>query len=129
MPARRLRLDGRSPRAILGYVALLLALALGVTELRPLARYLLPLLGVVYLAPFVTWRGGLARLFGRRGPDVRVTLAEPPVIPPPRDVTPPTGDTGPPDEHPADGRPDDGHPDDGHPERSGPDQGRSATAE
>jgi hypothetical protein len=87
-PVRRLRLDGRSRGTLIWYTIALLALAIGVTELRPFARYLLPVLGIVYLAPFVTWRGGLDRLLGRR-PAVTVTRVEPRVIPPPRDVTPP----------------------------------------
>ncbi|TMD26189.1 MAG: hypothetical protein E6I94_10960, partial [Chloroflexi bacterium] len=72
VPLRRLRLDGRSRGAILAYGIVLLALALAVTELRPLARYLLPILFLAYLLPFVTWRGGLDRLLGRRD-EVRVT--------------------------------------------------------
>jgi hypothetical protein len=66
VPVRRLRLDGRSWRTILTYTVLLLALALAVTEVEPLARYLLPVLGVAYIAPFVTLRGGIDRLLGRR---------------------------------------------------------------
>ena len=88
VPLRRLRLDGRSRGAILAYGIVLLALALAVTELRPLARYLLPILFLAYLLPFVTWRGGLDRLLGRRD-EVRVTRPEPGAITPPRNVTPP----------------------------------------
>jgi len=79
VPLRRLRLDGRSRGAILAYGIILLSLALAVPELRPLARYLLP---------FVTWRGGLDRLLGRRD-EVRVTRPEPGAIAAPRNVTPP----------------------------------------
>ena len=88
VPLRRLWLDGRSRGAILAYGIVLLALALAVTELRPLARYLLPILFLAYLLPFVTWRGGLDRLLGRRD-EVRVTRPEPSAIAEPRNVTPP----------------------------------------
>jgi hypothetical protein len=66
VPARRLHLDGRSWRTVLAYTVLLLGLALAVTEVEPLARYLLPVLGLAYIAPFVTLRGGIDRLLGRR---------------------------------------------------------------
>jgi len=88
VPLRRLYLDGRSRTAILTYAILVLALAFAVTELRPFARYLLPALFIVYLLPFVTWRGGLNRLLGRRGEDVRVERPEPRAVEPPRNVTP-----------------------------------------
>ncbi len=88
VPVRRLMLDGFSRWAIAGYAGLLLVLALGVTEARPLARYLLPLLGLAYIAPFITLGGGLDRLLGRRRSVVRVTPIPPRVIEPPRDVTP-----------------------------------------
>jgi hypothetical protein len=88
VPLRRLYLDGRSRTAILTYAIVVFALALAVTEIRPLARYLLPALFVVYLVPFVTWRGGLDRLLGRRGQEIRVVRPEPPAVEPPRNVTP-----------------------------------------
>ena len=112
-PVRRLRLDGHSRGALIGYTILLLALAVGVTELRPFARFLLPALGIAYIAPFITWPAGLERLFGRRAPAVSVTRAEPRVIPPPRNVTPPppgptdtpAGDRAPGDVPPGPGEP------------------------
>jgi hypothetical protein len=88
VPLRRLYLDGRSRSAILTYAVVLLALAVAVTEFRPLARYLLPALFLVYLAPFVTWRGGLDRLLGRRAEAVRVVRSEARAVEPPRNVTP-----------------------------------------
>jgi hypothetical protein len=88
VPLRRLYLDGRSRTAILTYAILMLVLALAVTEARPLARYLLPALFVVYLLPFVTWRGGLDRLLGRRSQEIRVVRPVPPAVEPPRNVTP-----------------------------------------
>jgi hypothetical protein len=67
---------------------LLLALGLAVTEARPLARYLLPIIGLVYIAPFITWRGGIDRLLRREAPDIEVSRREPPSLTPPRNVTP-----------------------------------------
>ena len=89
VPVRRLVLDGYSTLAIVAYVALLGLLAAGVTEARTLGRVLLPILGLAYIAPFITFRGGLDRMLGRRRPVVRVTPAETRAIAPPRDVTPP----------------------------------------
>jgi hypothetical protein len=89
VPIRRLILDGYSGWAIVGYSALLGLLAVGVTEARTLGRILLPLLGLVYIAPFITLGGGLDRLLGRRRPDIRVMPAPTRAIEPPRDVTPP----------------------------------------
>jgi hypothetical protein len=103
VPLRRLYLDGRSRSAILSYAIVLLALAVAVTEARPLARYLLPALFVVYLVPFVTWRGGLDRLLGRRE-EIRVIRPEPRAVEPPRNVTP-DGSPGDPGELDADDRP------------------------
>jgi hypothetical protein len=88
VPVRRLVLDGYPRWAILGYAALILVLALGVTEARPLARYLLPLLGLAYIAPFITFGSGLDRLLGRRRPVIHVTPVATRAIEPPRDVTP-----------------------------------------
>ena len=58
------------------------------TEARTLGRVLLPLLGLAYIAPFITLGGGLDRLLGRRRPVVRVTPVATRAIEPPRDVTP-----------------------------------------
>jgi hypothetical protein len=88
VPVRRLAHDGRSRTTIVAYVVLLVALAVGVTELRPLARYLLPALGVVYIVPFITWRAGLDRLLGGRRSTIRVIEVEPTAVEAPRDVTP-----------------------------------------
>jgi hypothetical protein len=91
VPVRRLVHDGRSTTTIVAYVVLLVALAVGVTELRPLVRYLLPALGVVYIVPFITWRAGLDRLRGGRRSTIRVIKVEPTAVDAPRNVTP-TGD-------------------------------------
>jgi hypothetical protein len=104
VPLRRLYLDGRSRTAILTYAIVMLALALAVTEVRPFARYLLPALFVVYLVPFVTWRGGLDRLLGRRNQEIRVVRPVPPAVEPPRNVTPdadPPADSGGADDSPS----------------------------
>jgi hypothetical protein len=91
VPVRRLVRDGRSVTTIVLYVVVLVALAVGVTELEPLDRYLLPALGVVYILPFITWRAGLDRLLGRR-PPVRVSRVDRPAIEGVRNVTPPESD-------------------------------------
>lgn len=88
VPVRRLRLDGYSGGAVAAYVGLILLLAIGVTEARTLGRVLLPILGLAYIAPFITFGAGLDRLLGRRRPVVSVTPVARPVIEPPRDVTP-----------------------------------------
>jgi hypothetical protein len=88
VPVRRLMLDGYSRWAVVGYAGFILLLAIGVTEARPLARFLLPLLGLAYIVPFLTLGAGFDRLLGRRRPVVRVTPVATPGIEPPRDVTP-----------------------------------------
>ena len=105
VPVRRLMLDGYSGWAIVAYCTLIGVLAVGVTEARMLGRVLLPLLGLAYIAPFITFGGGLDRLLGRRRPVVRVTpVATRAIAPPrdvtPRDVTPPDGAETPPDDRP-----------------------------
>ncbi len=97
IPTRRLYLAGWSPRALALYYLGLVTLALVVAELRAPARFLIPILVVVYIAPFVTARAGLARLFGRSG------RASSPIVsrPATRSLPPPTGtvETPPPAEH------------------------------
>jgi len=89
-PVRRLVHDGRSLTTIVLYVVILVALAVGASELA-LARYLLPALGVVYILPFITWRAGLDRLLGRR-PPIRVSRVDRPAIEGTRNVTPTNAD-------------------------------------
>ncbi|HYM83891.1 MAG TPA: hypothetical protein VEY67_07060 [Candidatus Dormibacteraeota bacterium] len=85
LPTRRLFLAGWPSPWLAVYYLAVLALALLVAELRGPARFLVPILVVAYLAPFVTVRDGLARLLGGpRPPDRR----------PPRDVTPRDADGG-----------------------------------
>jgi hypothetical protein len=87
IPARRLQLSGVSARIIGLYAVALWVLAM-IVAIRPIAtRFLVPMLLVAYLAPFVA------------GPDqVRRLLRRPPVDrggpggvdrPPMKDVTPP----------------------------------------
>jgi len=101
VPARRLRLDGRSAREIAVYLTILVVLAIGVVELERFARYLLPLLGLVYVAPFVTWQGGLDRLLGSSGPGRRTRPPARPSgpRPAPRNVTPREDGRDPRDRH------------------------------
>jgi hypothetical protein len=63
IPTRRLFLAGWSRGALLAYFLAVVGLGLVVAELRAPARFLIPILVVVYLAPFVTARAGLARFF------------------------------------------------------------------
>lgn len=78
IPTRRLQLAGWSPWALAAYYVAVAGLALLVAWFRGPARFLVPILLVVYLAPFVTARAGLDRLLGRGRPPAE-----------PRDVTPP----------------------------------------
>jgi hypothetical protein len=70
IPARRLQLSGFSARAI-GLYTLVLWLMGMALAIRPVgARFLVPMLLVAYLAPFVAGPDQVRRLIGRgRGPD------------------------------------------------------------
>ncbi len=93
VPTRRLFIAGWSGRALAVYFLGLVALGVVVAELRAPARFLIPLLVVTYVAPFVTARDGVRRLFGRGPrepraavrPAPRPSLPEPPVVVPPDD--------------------------------------------
>jgi hypothetical protein len=84
LPTRRLHIAGWPASWLATYYVIVLLLALLVAELRGPARFLVPILVVAYLAPFVTVRDGLARLLGGppREPGRR----------PPKNVTPPDAD-------------------------------------
>ncbi len=88
-PTDRLRRAGWPPRALGAYLIAMLLLGLLVAELPGPARFLVPILIVGYLAPFVTARAGIDRLRRARRPDVSV---EPPIVKqvhgPSRDVPP-----------------------------------------
>ena len=75
VPTRRLFLAGWSGRSLAFYFFGLVGLGLLVAELRAPARFLIPILVVVYIAPFVTARAGFARLFRRPG-----VTSRPPVV-------------------------------------------------
>jgi hypothetical protein len=68
IPTRRLYLAGWRGWPLLTYFAFVFLLAILVAEVRGPARFLVPILVVAYLGPFVTARDGVARLLGR-GPD------------------------------------------------------------
>ena len=86
IPARRLQLAGLSRVAVGSYAAFLWALGMFVA-IRPIGiRFLLPILLIMYVAPFVAGPERVARVLARRRPDDR---------PPMKNVTPP--DDGPPD--------------------------------
>jgi hypothetical protein len=88
LPARRLQLGGLSSRAIGLYALCLWALAF-VLILRPgFARFLLPILLIAYIAPFVAGPDRIAR-FRQRGGRL------PPPPPPMKNVTPPDDGAGP----------------------------------
>jgi uncharacterized membrane protein YedE/YeeE len=84
--ARRLQLAGLSGRSIGLYTLFLWLLALAVAIRPGVTRFLIPILIVAYIAPFVAGPERIARVTrrGRRGPP------GPPPRPPIKDVTPPT---------------------------------------
>ncbi len=91
LPARRLHLAGMSSRVIAIYAASLWALAMFVAIRPVLLKVLVPILLVLYLAPFVTAPdrvAGIVRRTRRRDDD----LPRPPM----KNVTPPDGPAGPP---------------------------------
>lgn len=76
IPTRRLQLAGWTPRSLAAYYVTVVGLALLVAWLHGPTRFLVPILLIAYLAPFITARAGIDRLLGRGGGD-------------PRNVTPP----------------------------------------
>ncbi len=90
LPARRLHLAGFSREVVTVYALGVWALAM-VLAIRPLLiRFLVPILVVLYLAPFVTAPGRMTAIIRRgRGP-----RGDPP-RPPMKNVTPPDGPAGP----------------------------------
>ncbi len=101
IPTRRLYLAGLSTNVLTAYYLTVVALGLFVAELRGPARYLIPVLVVAYVAPFVTARHGIARLRnhmpgGPARPTVSGARTEPqPQRSEPKNVTP--KETWPPD--------------------------------
>ena len=87
IPPRRLQLRGWSGNALAAYFAGVWLLGMAVAVIEIPARFLVPVLLVAYLAPFVTWREGLGRLRG--GPLGGPRSTPPPARPNVRNVTPP----------------------------------------
>ena len=87
IPTRRLFLAGWTPPALTTYFLAMLALGLFVAELRGPARYLIPILVLAYIAPFITARDGIGRIRDRLG-------GRPPVSTRPQDARPEPGRRG-----------------------------------
>jgi hypothetical protein len=65
-PTRRLYVAGRSPGVIASYFVGMWVLGVLVALAPRLARLVVPILAVLYIAPFLDWRAGLYRILGRR---------------------------------------------------------------
>jgi hypothetical protein len=88
LPARRLQLAGFRARSIGLYTGFLWILAFALA-IRPLAtRFLIPIVLIAYLAPFVVAPGRMARIVARGRGRVPATRSESP-RPPMKNVTPP----------------------------------------
>ena len=89
LPARRLQLAGFRSRTIGAYAFCLWALAFFLAFRPVAARFLVPILLIAYLAPFVAAPGRLSRIVARgRGRPPSGGSDEPPK-PPIKNVTPP----------------------------------------
>ncbi|MCI0583151.1 MAG: hypothetical protein L0227_09730 [Chloroflexi bacterium] len=90
IPTRRLMIVGWSRQALTTYYLAVWLLGSAVAVMRAPATFLLPILLIAYLAPFVTLRDGLDRLLRRppRGPDGD-PIDRPTEPRPMKDVTPP----------------------------------------
>lgn len=101
LPTRRLQLAGWRRESLTAYFLTVWLLGAVVAAMPAPAKFLIPLLLVMYLAPFVTLRDGLDRLLGRprnggaggpggtggaAGRDGRAPFEEPRPV---KDVTPP----------------------------------------
>ena len=95
LPARRLQLAGFSGRAIAVYAICLWLLAFFMAVRPFAARFLIPILLVAYLAPFVVAPGRLSGIVsrgrGRGGPGAPGDPPKPQI----KNVTPPDQRTGP----------------------------------
>jgi hypothetical protein len=90
LPSRRLQLAGFRARSIGLYAAFLWILAFALA-IRPIAtRFLIPIVLIAYLAPFVVAPGRMARIVARgRGQGQRGGPLKEPSRPPMKNVTPP----------------------------------------
>lgn len=89
VPTRRLQLAGWGRDALMAYFIAVWLLGVVVAMVPVPARFLVPILLVAYLAPFITVRDGIDRLLGGR----RRNWTREPGRPPMKNVTP----TSPPD--------------------------------
>ena len=85
IPTRRLQLAGWSRDTVWTYFAFVWILGVAVSIVPAPARFLVPILLVAYLAPFVSVRAGIDYLFGTRRSDPPVEPERPPI----KNVTPP----------------------------------------
>jgi hypothetical protein len=89
IPTRRLMVAGWKRESLTAYFVAVWVLGAAVAVMRAPATFLVPILIVAYLAPFVTLRDGIDRLLGRpRRPDGDPVDAPAPPRPM-KDVTPP----------------------------------------
>jgi hypothetical protein len=96
LPARRLQLAGFRGRTIGAYAAFLWVLAFGLAVRPVAARFLIPILVIAYLAPFVVAPARMAGIMARgRGRPAAPTTRPPTARPPMKDVTPPERRDGP----------------------------------
>ena len=84
-PARRLYVGGRAASSIAMYFAALWLLGLLIAIAPARARFLLPVLVVLYVVPFINWRAGIERLLGLRPREPRAPM---------KNVTPPDEASG-----------------------------------
>lgn len=90
IPSRRLWVTGRSRDTVTAYFLLVWLLGTVAATVPSTSRFLIPVLLVAFVVPFVTWRQGLDRVFGRRaGPGGGREPAGPAERPPMKNVTPP----------------------------------------
>ncbi len=92
IPTRRLQLAGWRRESMTTYFVAVWLLGTAVAAIPTPAKFLIPLLLVAYLAPFVTLRDGLDRLLGRPRVDRGApgpTAGGPAEPRPMKDVTPP----------------------------------------
>jgi hypothetical protein len=86
VPTRRLQLAGWRRDVLTGYFAAVWLLGVVVAIVPVPARFLVPILLVAYLAPFITVRAGIDRLLGGRRRSPTGAASRPPM----KNVTPPS---------------------------------------